>query len=238
MTRYDYNMKILKALEKFFTDYKDMRFCQGLINCGAMEDSMGSWNEESHETYKNICDFLHIDDKEEARNRLADQAMQALKNLGIDTTGLKIVGNKIVPAGNIPDMSREEKIMHERVEQAVDDFDCEGAARVFAAMKWEWGAIVNDDDRERSDSINVTYYIPNENDIRKAVRERATEACRNAIETLNNGHGGIAEHEIIGEISSGRINAKACILEGEGIENLEVKITLEAIEGTSDNWYN
>lgn len=236
MTRYDYNMKILKALEKFFTNYKDMRFCQGLINCGCVEDSMGSWNEESYETYKNVCDLLHIDDKEEARNRLADQAMQALKDLGIDTTGLKIVGNKIVLAEDDPAAGKAERIMHERVEQAVDDFDCEEAARIFAAMEWEWGAIV-DDDNETS-GVNVTYYIPNENDIRKAARERATEACRNVIETLNSGHGGIAEHEIIGEISSGRITAKACILEGEDINNLEVKITLEAVEGTSDNWYN
>ena len=237
MTRYDYNMKILKALEKFFTDYKDMRFCQGLINCGCIEDSMASWNEESHETYGNICDLLHIDDKEEARNRLADQAMQALRDLGIDTEGLKIVGNKIVCLEDEEKKAADEaeRLIKEKVEQAVQDFDCEEAARVFAAMKWQWGAIVDDD--TEIDGINVTYYIPNEDDIRKAVRERATEACKNAIETLRR-HGGTAENEIIGEISSGRITAKACILKGEDISSLEVKITLEVLEGTSDNWYN
>lgn len=236
MTRYDYNKKILKALEQFFGDYKDMRFCQGLINCGVIEDSMGSWNEESHETYRNVCDLLHIDDKEEARERLSEQAMQTLRDLGIDTTGIKIVGNKIVPVGAEEDVHDEtERIIKEKVEQAVDDFDSEEAARIFAAMKWEWGAVV--DDGNEAGGIDVTYYIPNENDIRKAVRERATEACKNAAETLER-HGGVAESEIIGEISCGRVTAKACICEGNDINDLEVKVTLEAVEGISDNWYN
>ena len=49
--------KILENIRKFFNDYYDMRFLQGLINLGYIADSLKEWNEESSVTYEKIKDY-------------------------------------------------------------------------------------------------------------------------------------------------------------------------------------
>ena len=51
------NKELLENIKKFFNDYYDMRFLQGLINLGYIADSLKEWNEESSVTYEKIKDY-------------------------------------------------------------------------------------------------------------------------------------------------------------------------------------
>lgn len=51
------NKESLENIRKFFNDYYDMRFLQGLINLGYVADSLREWNEESSVTYEKIKDY-------------------------------------------------------------------------------------------------------------------------------------------------------------------------------------
>ena len=51
------NKESLENIRKFFNDYYDMRFLQGLINLGYIADSLKEWNEESSVTYEKIKNY-------------------------------------------------------------------------------------------------------------------------------------------------------------------------------------
>lgn len=49
--------KILKTLERRWTEFPDLRFGQLLINLGICEDDLRLWNLEDDVTFKHLGDF-------------------------------------------------------------------------------------------------------------------------------------------------------------------------------------